>query len=108
NDLVSAARDNRNGNLGITFWRAASIDGIQSSAPAVVYITSDRNTMHIWAADPNATATGAFTLTVPGVWTATGATSSRSTRSTTLTIPRNGGQTTHVTLQRNVKRRAVG
>ncbi|HUR81650.1 MAG TPA: polysaccharide lyase family 8 super-sandwich domain-containing protein, partial [Thermoanaerobaculia bacterium] len=95
NDLVSAARDNRNGNLGITFWRAASIDGIQSSAPAVVYITSDRNTMRIWAADPNATATGSFTLTVPGVWTATGATSSRSTRSTTLTIPRNGGQTTH-------------
>ena len=108
NDIVSAARDNRTGNLGLTFWRAASIDGIQSSAPAVVYLTGDRNTMHVWAADPNATATGTFTLTIPGVWTASGATSSRSTRSTTLTIPRNGGQTTHVTLTRNVKRRAVG
>jgi chondroitin AC lyase len=108
NDLVSAVRDNRNGNLGITFWRAASIDGIQSSAPSVVYMTSDRATTHVWAADPNAATTGSFTLTIPGSWTVTGATSTRTARATTLTIPKNGGQTTHVTLTKTVKRRAVG
>ena len=108
NDLVSAVRDNRNGNLGITFWRAASMDGIQSSAPSVVYMTSDRTTMHVWAADPNAGATGSFTLTVPGMWNVSGASSTRTARSTTLTIPKNGGQTTHVTLTKTVRRRAVG
>jgi chondroitin AC lyase len=108
NDLVSAVRDNRNGNLGITFWRPASIDGIQSSAAAVVYITSDRYTMHVWAADPNAGPTGTFTITIPGAWTATGATATRSLRATTLTIPRKSGETTHVTLTKTgVKRRAV-
>ena len=106
NDLASAARDNRNGNLGIVFWRAASVDGITASAPAVVYITSDRTTMRISAADPNGGTTGSFTLTVPGVWQVSGASSTRSLRSTTVTIPRNGGQTTQVTLTRTVKRRA--
>ncbi|HVE71739.1 MAG TPA: polysaccharide lyase family 8 super-sandwich domain-containing protein [Thermoanaerobaculia bacterium] len=107
NDIVSAARDNRTGNLGITFWRAASIDGIQSSSAAVVYITQGRTTTHIWAADPNAGTTGSFTLTVPGAWNVSGATSSRTSRATTIAIPRNSGQTTHVTLTRSVKRRAT-
>ena len=40
NDNVSAVRDIRNGALGITFWRAGAIDGIQSNAPAVVYLTT--------------------------------------------------------------------
>jgi len=108
NDAVSAVRDNRNANLGITFWRAASIDGIQSSAPAVVYLTTDANTMHVWAADPNANATGSFTLTIPGNWRTTDVPSSRTSRSITLTLPRTTGQTTHVLLTPGpVKRRTV-
>jgi hyaluronate lyase len=108
NDAVSAVRDNRNGNLGITFWRAAAIEGIQASAPAVVYITRDADTMHVWATDPNANASGSFTLTIPGNWRTTYAASTRTVRWTTLTIPRNSGQTTHVVLRSGpMKRRTV-
>ena len=108
NDIASAVRDNRNGNLGITFWRAGSVDGLQSSAPSVVYITTDRSTMRISAADPTAAPTGTFTLTVPGAWRTTDVPSTRSLRATTLTISRNAGQTTQVTLTRiPPKRRAV-
>ena len=53
NDAVSAVRDTRTGALGITFWRAGAIEGIQSNAPAVVYVTmTDANTMRVDAADP--------------------------------------------------------
>ncbi|MGZ5473368.1 MAG: polysaccharide lyase beta-sandwich domain-containing protein, partial [Thermoanaerobaculia bacterium] len=108
NDVVSAVRDNRNGGLGITFWRAASLDGIQASSAAVVYITSDAETMHVRAADPNATATGTFTLTIPGNWQTADVPSTRTPRSIVLTIPRNAGQTTHVTLTKGpIKRRAI-
>ncbi len=108
NDVVSAVRDNRNGNLGITFWRAASFDGVQSSSAAVVYITSDSETMNVWAADPNASATGTFTLTIPGNWQTAEVPSTRSPRAIVLTLPRNTGQTTHVTLTKGpVKRRAM-
>ncbi|HEV7238098.1 MAG TPA: polysaccharide lyase family 8 super-sandwich domain-containing protein [Thermoanaerobaculia bacterium] len=107
-DAVSAVRDTRNGNLGITFWRAASIEGIQSSAPAVVYLTRDGNTMHVWAADPNANTTGSYTLTIPGNWHTTDVPSFRTVRSITLTLPRNTGQTTHVILtEAPTKRRTV-
>lgn len=107
NDVVSAARDLRTHALGITFWRAGSIDGIQSSAPAVVVIRQDPLTMHIHAADPNAGTTGTFQLTIPGSWTAN-VPHTRTSRSTTLTIPRNSGETTAITLTRTPsKRRAV-
>ena len=47
-------RDNRTGALGITFWRAGSIEGFQSNAPAVVYAsTTAREHMRVDAADPN-------------------------------------------------------
>lgn len=52
NENVSAVRDIRTNNLGITFWRAASIEGIQTNAPAVVYITGDSRTLRITAAAP--------------------------------------------------------
>jgi chondroitin AC lyase len=109
NDSVSAARDLRSGALGITFWRAASFEGIQSSAAAVVYITTTERSMQIHAADPNGGSTGSFQLTIPGAWNATGAPFTRTTRATTLTIPRDGGQTTTVTLTKagTSKRRAV-
>jgi hypothetical protein len=104
NDTVSAVRDTRTSALGITFWRPGSILGIQSNAPAVVYIDGT----HLYAADPNANATGSFQLTIPGNWTTKDVPFTRTFRSTTLTIPRNAGQTTHVTLTRVVsKRRSV-
>ncbi|HEX2060312.1 MAG TPA: polysaccharide lyase family 8 super-sandwich domain-containing protein [Thermoanaerobaculia bacterium] len=107
NDTVSAARDLRTGALGITFWRAGSIDGIQSSAPAVVLVKQNLLTMQIHAADPNAAATGTFQLTIPGSWTAN-VPHTRTSRSTTLTIPRNAGETTAITLVRTPsKTRAV-
>ena len=108
NENLSAVRDDRTGNLGITFWRAAAIEGIQSSGAAVVYITSDAEAMHVWAADPNGNTTGTFTLTIPGNWETTDVPSRRLTRSIVLTLPRNTGQTTHVTLTRGpVRRRAL-
>jgi len=99
NAVVSAARDRRTNSLGIAFWSAGVVEGFQSSAPAIVYITDDGHTLHVWAADPNAGATGTFRLTIPGRFTGGGL------HSTTLDIPRNGGRTTHVALTRMVKRR---
>jgi hypothetical protein len=110
NETVSAVRDNRTGALGITFWRAGSIEGFQSNAPAVVYTSmTDTNTMRVDVADPNANATGSLQVTIPGAWKTTSVVSSRTTRSTTLTIPRKSGETTTVVLTRVVgRRRAVG
>jgi chondroitin AC lyase len=109
NDTVSAVRDLRTNALGITFWRAGSFEGIQSSTQAIVYLTTTGNTMQLHAADPNHGNTGSFQLTIPGTWNATGATSTRTSRSTTLTIPRNGGQTTSVLLTKTgtSKKRSV-
>jgi chondroitin AC lyase len=92
NERVSAARDNRTGAVGIAFWVAnASVDGIQSSAQAVIYI----NGRDLWAADPNAGATGSFTLTIPLYGT--------------YSIPRASGQTTHIVMKPlPQKRRAAG
>ena len=106
NDIVSAARDQRTGAVGITFWRAGSIEGFQSNAAAVVYATmTDKNTMRVDVADPNANATGSFQLTIPGAWKTTSAPSSRTSRSITLTIPRKSGETTTVWLTRLLPRR---
>lgn len=108
NENLSAVRDNRTGNLGITFWRAAAVEGIQSSGAAVVYITREDDAMHIWAADPNAGSSGSFTLTIPGNWETTDVPAVRTSRAIGLTIPRNGGQTTHVVLTPGPsKRRAM-
>jgi chondroitin AC lyase len=108
NDTVSAARDNRTGALGITFWRAGSVEGFQSSAAAVVLATMlDANTMRVDVADPNGSATGSFQLTVPGSWKTSSVTSWRSARAITLTIPKKSGETTTVLLTRAGRRRAV-
>jgi chondroitin AC lyase len=109
NDTVSAVRDTRSGATGVTFWRAGSVDGIQSNAPAVVYITGDTRTRRVSAADPNANATGSFQITIPGAWLTTDVPSTHTTRSTTLTFPRNGGETRTVSLTAAPsKRRAAG
>ena len=106
NDIASAVRDNRTDALGITFWRAGSVDGFQSSAAAVVFATMIApNLMRIDVADPNANANGSFQLTIPGAWKTTSVPSSRTTRSITLTIPRKSGETTTVLLNRVLPRR---
>ena len=64
--------------LGIVFWKPGLVEGIQSDAPAVVYLT-DRD---IYVADPT-NGVGTFTITVG---------------SRTLTVPRNGGRTFHAAL----------
>ncbi len=109
NDAVSAARDLRTNSLGITFWRAAAVEGFQSNAPAVVFATMiDANTMRIDAADPNANATGTIQLTIPGAWRTTSVASTRSNRWITFSIPRKSGETTTVILTRaSDRRRAV-
>jgi len=107
NSVASAVRDRRTGATGIAFWSAGSVDGIESTAQAVVYLTDDGKTVDLWAADPNANATGTFRITLPGRFTGSGATAS--TRSTTVDIPRAAGRPTHVVLTRitgYVKRRA--
>lgn len=89
NDTVSAVRDLRSGATAIVFWRAGSIDGIQSDAPLLVYVDGT----NVYAADPNAGTSGAIRLTI-----------GRST----ISIPRNSGQTAHATyVPRPTKRRAV-
>lgn len=110
NDTVSAVRDIRNGNLGITFWRAGAIDGVSSNAAAVVYITQNiaARTLTVSAADPNAAASGTFTITLPGAWYSDTVPVTRTPRGTALTFAKNGGQTTTVTLKAGLaKKRAV-
>ncbi|HEX7829136.1 MAG TPA: polysaccharide lyase family 8 super-sandwich domain-containing protein, partial [Thermoanaerobaculia bacterium] len=109
-DTVSAVRDIRNGNLGVTFWRAGAIEGISSSSAAVVYMANNpaTRTTTLTAADPTSAATGTFTLTLPGAWYTTDVPSTQNSRATILTIPRNGGQTTKITLKPGLsKRRSV-
>jgi chondroitin AC lyase len=109
---VSAVRDLRDQSLGIVFWSATSIDGIQSDAAAVVYLTTSANgrTMTLSAADPNGAAAGIVRLTIPGRWRATGAKATAGVRSTVVEIPKAGGKTTQVTLESLVvpKRRSTG
>lgn len=101
---LSAVRNRRDNALGITFWTAGAIEGIQSDAPAVVYL----NGLMLSAADPTAAPTGTFRLTLPGVYTTTDVPFTTTARSTTLVIPRAGGKTTAVTLKpKATKRRAL-
>ena len=76
----------RAGNtLGIVFWKPGRVAGVQSDAPAVVYVNGN----DVYAADPT-NGIGTFTLTV-------------GTR--TIVVPRNGGRTFHASLA--ARRRAI-
>ncbi len=104
NDTVSAVRDTRTGATAITFWRAGAIEGIQASAPALVYASAT----DLWIADPNAGSSGTIAVTIPGAWTTGAIPSVHTLRWTTIWVPRAGGQTTRVTLTpARVKRRSV-
>jgi hypothetical protein len=100
NATASAVRDIRNGSTGITFWRSGSVDGISASGPATVFLMKNPSisSMTISAADPTSTATGTFTITLPGVWYTKDLPTSRTSRATIVTFPKAGGQTTTVTL----------
>jgi hypothetical protein len=102
---VSAVRDNRDNALGIVFWTAgASVDGISSSLPAVVWITHSSTSLTLGASDPT-NGSGTFTITLPGAWSGSGAVTNGVT--TTLTIPRNGGRTSSVTLKPVTQKRRI-
>jgi chondroitin AC lyase len=80
----------RNGStLGIVFWTAGSVAGYQSTLPCIVYVATNGATIDIYASDPT-NGNGSYQLTVPS--------SISGVRATTLTLPRNGGKTVHVTI----------
>ena len=105
NDTTTSAvrRDNA---LGIAFWSAGSVEGYESTSPAVLYVTESKDAITVSAADPT-NGSGTFRITVPGRFSGTNATAGY--RSTTIDVPRNGGKTFTVTLKRlgPVKRRAA-
>lgn len=93
NAAVSAVR--RGNMFGAVFWSDGAIDGYQSSGPAVIYVVEDERGLTLSAADPT-NGIGTLRITVPGRWTGTNATTSW--RSTTVDVPRNGGETNRVLL----------
>ena len=97
NGTASAVRSGA--ALGIVFWSAGSVAGYQSTLPCIVYAVSNGGTIDIYAADP-ANGNGTYQLTVPSLVAGV--------RATTLTLPRNGGKTVHVTIAPPaLKRRAA-
>jgi chondroitin AC lyase len=102
NSAVSAVRDNRTGAVGIVFWTAGSFDGITADGAAVVYVDG----MNYSIADPTS-GSGTRTITIPGRYTGTNAVAG--IRSTTISAPRNAGQTFTVALTATIpgRRRAV-
>jgi chondroitin AC lyase len=109
---VAAARDLRNGVLGVVFWSAGSrFEGMQADAPLVAQVSDDGRALHLSAADPTAGTSGAVRLTLPGRFTSGDVKVVATTASsTTIEIPRNGGRTTSATLTRlpPARTRAVG
>ena len=104
---VAAVRDHRTNALGIVFWTATSVDGISSDLPAAVYVVPNGNNLEVYAADPT-NGSGSYSLTFPGLYTTKDAEYSIKYRATTVTLPRNGGQTVHVTLTpARMRRRAA-
>lgn len=102
---VSAARDLRSGDVGITFWRDASINGIASDSAAVVYVSGDSRTMRLDVADPHAASSGTIELTVPGRWLTKDVVTITHARATTLRIPKKGGRAITIVLERIQPRR---
>lgn len=97
NATVAAVRNNRDNALGIAFFSAGSVDGFQSDAAAVVYVTPSGDNLRVSAADPANGATGTIHLTIPF-----------GSRAVTVEVPRNGGRTFTTTVKPpQSKRRAV-
>lgn len=107
NGVVSAVRDRRTNATGVVFWTAASFDGMQSDAPAIVYLTDDGARMQLTVADPNA-GNGTIRLTLPGRYSTSNGRATTVLNTTTIEIPSAGGKTFRTTLTRlpPVRRRA--
>ena len=95
---VAAVRNHRDNALGIAFFAAGAVDGFQSDAALVVYVTpANGANLNIAAADPTNGAAGTIHLTIPF-----------GSRSVTIDVPRNGGRTfTTIVKAPQSKRRAV-
>ena len=75
----------------------------------MAWLTDDGKTVRLSASDPT-NGSGTFHITLPGRFTSADATATLTAHGTTIDLPRNGGKTTTVTLQRLVvppRRRAV-
>lgn len=95
---VSAARDLRTNATGIVFWTAgSSFDGISSDSQAIVYLVDKGPVYELSVSDPN-NGTGSMRITLPGRLSAAGVNVAAGLRSSVVTIPKNGGKTTAVTL----------
>ncbi|HEY2830083.1 MAG TPA: polysaccharide lyase family 8 super-sandwich domain-containing protein [Thermoanaerobaculia bacterium] len=107
---VAAVRDLRTDALGIVFFDTyGSVNGYSADAPAIVYAVPNGSALLLHVADPMANSTGVLHVTVPGLWSTSDAKIVTATaRATTIEIPRNSGQTAHVTLTPPLgRRRAV-
>jgi hypothetical protein len=104
---VAAVRDVRTNALGIVFFTVyGNVNGYTTDAPAIVYAVPNGSALALHVADPMANAGGVLHVTVPGMWsTADAKVVSATSLSTTLEILRNGGQTTHITLDPVIPRR---
>ncbi|MBK5260342.1 MAG: hypothetical protein JJE51_12165 [Thermoanaerobaculia bacterium] len=95
NANVSAVRNRRESSLGIVFWTAGAVEGVQSSAPAILHFAESGRNLVLNATDPT-NGVGTYTVTLPGRYEGAGA--KAGSRSTTIEIARNGGKTVSVTL----------
>ncbi len=104
NATASAVR--RGDTLGIAFWGPGSVEGYESNAAAIIYVSEAKDAIAMNVADP-ANGVGTIRVTIPGRFSGTNAIAGY--RSTTIDVPRNGGRTFSVRLTRlgAVKRRAA-
>ena len=90
---VAAVR--RDDALGIVFWSAGSVDGYEADGPAIVYLSESGDSLQLSVADPT-NGSGTIRITLPGRYLGQNAVATG--RSTIVSIPRNGGRTTTVSL----------
>ena len=93
NAAVSAVR--RGKSFGAAFFAAGSIDGYQSSGPAVLYATEEGKSLSLSIADPTS-GIGTLRITIPGRWKGTNTLIDGN--ATTIDVPRNRGETFRTTL----------
>lgn len=85
NDATASAVRSRE-SIGVVFWTAGKVAGIESTSPAIIYLTAS----DLYVTDPTSS-TGSFTITLPNG---------------RFTVTRNGGQTFHAELT-PLRRRAT-
>ena len=93
NATVSAVR--RGNAFGAAFFAAGSIDGYQSSGPAVLYAVEQGKNLSLSVADPTS-GIGTLRITIPGRWNGTNTLIDGN--ATAIDVPRNKGETFRVML----------